>query len=159
MEKVVAKVTSVQVMKDRNGKPLFNVKLVLDKEFKAFVQKRDDEGNLIPEQFEEKMVNYISVNQFQLAEQIITNDADIAMFAAIVGDRFEQAQFGASMQGADITIERELVAKDSTYQDYLGNDVVADRDKYFVKKVIVKPSQMNKMLMEKTMMARLGANA
>lgn len=159
MEKIVATVKNVQVMKDRNGKSLFSVRITLNKEIEGIVAKRDDQGLIIPDEFEKTMVNYVSVNQFDLASQIISNDADIAMFAAIVGERFDQAQFGATMQGSEITIERELVENGQTYTDYDGQDKIAERDKFLIKSVSVKPSAMNKMLMEKTMMMKLSNNA
>lgn len=152
MEKISAKVKMVQY---HSTQDFSNVRVTLDKEFKAIVAKRDDEGNRIDGEWTEDTVNYLDFAPSQLTAILVDRNEEIAFLRSVCEKPFGQAEFAAVLFGSTIEFTRELVAAGQPIpRSTTGR--VAERDCYSTDVKKVELSDKAKAIVDRMTMAKLG---
>lgn len=152
MEKVVANVKRIQMTENET---FSSVMIVLNKEFAGITAKRDDNGKIIADEFVEAQIDYINFPPSVLTAVLCDKNEDVALLRSISENRFRQAEFGAILTGATLTIQREHHAAGETFTQN-GEEVVAERDLFTTEITKVELSDRAKVLVNRMIDAKLG---
>lgn len=146
---------SVKSVRVFESEKFSTVEIKFNETFDGFVAKRDELGRVLEGEFVETQIDTLNFPPSVLTGILTSLNDEVGLLRSVSEKRFGQAEFGAILFGAKISVDRKRVAKNETFKSG-DEDIVAERDLYTTELVKLELSEKAKLLIDKMTMTRLG---